>query len=137
MLNVFLDTNVIIDFLSNREPFCADAAIIVSLGANKKIKLSASSMSFATASYILEKTNDNQRVKTLIAEFCHYCKVCVVDADCVDFATASEFNDFEDAMQFRCAQKAKSDIILTRNIKDFSASTIPVCEPRNFLDKIV
>ena len=60
MLNIFLDANVIIDFLAEREEFFKDAAIIFSLGVNKKLKLHTASMSIATASYILNKKNDSQ-----------------------------------------------------------------------------
>lgn len=139
MLNVFLDTNIIIDFLSNREPFYKDAAIIVSLGVNRKIKLHAAAMSFATTSYILSrnKENDVQMIKKIIGNFCKLCKVNIVDDDCVNFGVSSEFSDFEDAMQFRCAQKAKADIVVTRNTKDFEEATIPVYTPSEFLRKIL
>ena len=53
MKQVFLDTNVIIDYLGNRTGFYDDAAIIMSLAINQKIKLYAAAISFATASYIL------------------------------------------------------------------------------------
>lgn len=61
MIQVFLDTNVIIDYLGNRTGFYDDAAIIMSLAINQKIELHAAAMSFATASYILSKKNDNNR----------------------------------------------------------------------------
>lgn len=75
MKQVFLDTNVIIDYLGNRTGFYDDAAIIMSLAINQKIELYAAAISFATASYILSKNNDNNRIKTLIADFCNICKV--------------------------------------------------------------
>lgn len=37
MLNVFLDTNVIIDFMARRENFYEDAATIVSLAINNSL----------------------------------------------------------------------------------------------------
>lgn len=137
MLNVFLDTNIIIDFMAHREKFYDDAAIIVSLGLNKKIKLHAASMSFATVSYVIGKKVDHNMVRLLIGNFCKFCKVEVVDADCVSYGVVSDFGDFEDAMQFCCAQKAKVDYIITRNPKDFVASSIPVCEPHEFLQKLL
>ena len=56
MIQVFLDTNVIIDYLGNRTGFYDDAAIIMSLAINQKIELHAAAMSFATASYILSNS---------------------------------------------------------------------------------
>ncbi len=135
MIQVFLDTNVIVDFLAERENFYEDAAIIMSLGLNKKIKLHAASMSFATVSYLL-KANGIEVIKNLIANFCQACNVDVIDADCVNFAVSSDFKDFEDAMQFRCAQKAKCNYIITRNTKDFIASAIPALTPKEFIAQI-
>ncbi len=136
MLQVFLDTNVIVDFLAVRKEFYNEAAIIMSLGLNKKIKLHAAAMSFGTISYLLKK-NDPDTIKLLIKQFCSYCEVNIVDNDCVDYATQSKFDDFEDAMQYRCAQKINADYIITRNTKDYAESDIQVVTPKDFLDRIV
>ena len=101
MIQVFLDTNVIIDYLGNRTGFYDDAAVIMSLAINQKIELHAAAMSFATASYILSKKNNNDSIKTLIADFCKICKVVATDEECVNYATLSDFEDFEDAMQYK------------------------------------
>lgn len=137
MLHIFLDTNIIIDFMARREDFYKEAAIIVSLAINDKIKLHAAAMSFATTSYIIGRKSDSNTVKSIIDNFCNSCKIDVVDADCVNYGIHSEFADFEDAMQFRCAQKAKVDYIITRNTKDFTASSIPVRTPQEFLEEIL
>ena len=134
MIQVFLDTNVIIDYLGNRTGFYDDAAIIMSLAINQKIELNAAAMSFATASYILSKNNNNDRIKTLIADFCKICRVVSTDEECVNYATLS---DFEDAMQYKCAQKAKADYIVTRNIKDFKTANIKVRTPEDFLEDFI
>ena len=137
MLNIFLDTNIIIDFMARRENFYEEAATIVSLAINDKIKLHAASMSFATTSYIIGRKFDNKVVKSIIENFCKICKINVVDADCVNYGIHSEFADFEDAMQFRCAQKAKADYIITRNPKDFTTSSIPIRTPHEFLTELL
>ena len=137
MTQVFLDTNVIIDYLGNRTEFYDDAAIIMSLAINQKIELHAAAMSFATASYILSKNNNNDRIKTLIADFCKICRVVSTDEECVNYATLSDFEDFEDAMQYKCAQKAKADYIVTRNIKDFKTANIKVRTPEDFLEDYI
>ena len=137
MIQVFLDTNVIIDYLGNRTGFYDDAAVIMSLAINQKIELNAAAMSFATASYILSKNNNNDRIKTLIADFCKICRVVSTDEECVNYATLSDFEDFEDAMQYKCAQKAKADYIVTRNIKDFKTANIKVRTPEDFLEDYI
>ena len=49
---------------------------------------------------------------------------------------ASQFNDFEDAMQYYTAVKAKADVIITRNGKDFAASKLPVMTAAEYLATI-
>ena len=137
MTQVFLDTNVIIDYLGNRTGFYDDAAIIMSLAINQKNELNAAAKSFATASYILSKNNNNDRIKTLIADFCKICRVVSTDEECVNYATLSDFEDFEDAMQYKCAQKAKADYIITRNITDFKTANIKVRTPEDFLEDFI
>ena len=49
---------------------------------------------------------------------------------------ASQFNDFEDAMQYYTAVKAKADVIITRNGKDFAVSKLPVMTAAEYLATI-
>lgn len=49
-LNVFIDTNVLIDYLARREPFFTAAALVIQLGQRRKCNLLVSSLSFATTS---------------------------------------------------------------------------------------
>ena len=56
-----------------------------------------------------------------------------MDYDVIDNSLISNFNDIEDAMQYYCAKKCHADVIVTRNIKDFSESEINVLSPDAFL----
>ena len=49
---------------------------------------------------------------------------------------ASQFKDFEDAMQYYTAVKAKADVIITRNGKDFAVSKLPVMTAAEYLATI-
>ena len=55
----------------------------------------------------------------------------------VDDSLASQFKDFEDAMQYYTAIKAKADVIITRNGKDFAASKIPVMTATEYLASLI
>ena len=139
MTRVFLDTNVIVDYLVKREFFYSDAAIIMSLAKHRKIKLYAASMSFATASYLMAKHyhNDSAAIKLAISNFIKYCHVTVVDRSTVETSVASAFADFEDGMQNACAMECKADYIVTRNVDDFTASSLNVVEPSQFLQALI
>ena len=51
----------------------------------------------------------------------------------VDDALASSFVDYEDALQYYSALSKNVDVIVTRNIKDFQYSKIPVLTPDEYL----
>lgn len=139
MKRVFLDTNVLVDYLAHRPDFFDNATIIVSLAINKKIKLYAASMSFATASYLMAKHyhNDTAAIKLAISSFIAYCNVTVVDKSTIENSVASAFDDFEDGMQYACALSCKADCIVTRNVADFSEAAISVLSPDDFLNALI
>jgi len=138
MKKVFLDTNVLIDYLARRGQFFEPAAQIVQLGQQHEFDLLVSAMSFATASFILEAHHKlpNEAVVRTFAEFVTMCNVTPVDSLTVDEAIASRFSDFEDAMQYYSAIREGADAIITRNCSDFTASQIEVYEPQQFLNML-
>ena len=48
-------------------------------------------------------------------------------------ALSLKANDFEDALQYYSARSIFSDSIVTRNVRDFVFSEIPVLTPSEFL----
>ena len=133
MTRLFLDTNIVIDLLSNREPFCRDAVSLFSKAYYKKLELFVSPITYATASYLLKKNNNSEVVRNLLANFRQLSHIATTDERVVDDAIASQFADFEDALQYYTALKAKADVIITRNGKDFDLSKIPVMTATEFL----
>ena len=138
MKKVFLDTNVLIDYLARREQFFQPAAQRVQLGQDYQCQLLVSALSFATASFILE-SHHKQKKKVIVqkfAQFVNMCNVTPVDSLIIDEAIASRFSDFEDAMQYYSAIREGADAIITRNSEDFDAAQIEVYEPQQFLDML-
>ena len=78
MIKAYLDTNVLVDYFAQRQNFFVDATTIVSLAINKKIKLYVSALSFATASYLMEKHyhNNTAAIKLAISSFIKFRKLC-------------------------------------------------------------
>ena len=89
-------------------------------------------MTFSTASFLLRK-HGSEGVRNLLSNFRQLSHVATTNERIVDDALASQFNDYEDAMQFYTAIKAKADAIITRNGKDFTSSKIPVMTATEFL----
>jgi predicted nucleic acid-binding protein len=133
MQRIFADTNVIIDFLGERKPFYESAANIITLAQKRNIELLLTPISLATASYIITKNYTEKQVWAKLQLLNSYTTVCKVDNIIVQQALASSFTDFEDALQYFSALAAGAEVILTRNQKDFTASTLPISSAEEFL----
>lgn len=133
---LFLDTNVILDLLGERDPFYESIARIATLADKGKIKMVVSALSYSTVFYILSKFEDKDAVKEKLRKF----KVIIETSDLtdkiVDKSLVSKFTDFEDALQYHCAIKSECNIIVTRNVKDYKESAIPVMTPDEYLKSL-
>jgi len=138
MIKVFIDTNVFIDYLARREGFFEQAALIFQLGQRGKCELLVSSLAFATASFILHARYKitQEAIVRKYAQIVNICHITPVDFQTIEESISSKFTDFEDAMQYYSALRGNANVIITRNKGDFSASEVPVYEPREFLDEL-
>ena len=128
-MKLFLDTNIIVDFLTERDGFYDLAAQVVNLADSGEAELCCSALSYATVFYLVRPTKGKETTLKMLREFSKICEVAPVDSSIVDAALYSSFKDFEDAIQYFCALNAGADIIITRNIKDFKEATLPVKMP--------
>lgn len=130
MRQIFIDTNVIIDFLADRSPFSEYAAILFQLAKEKKIKIFISAVSFNNTYYILRKVTSHKKALSLISEIEDYVGIQETNRKILRKAIKSNFNDFEDAIQYYSAiELGAIDIITTRDLKDFKKSELPVLSP--------
>lgn len=136
MDKLFLDTNVVVDFLcERRDEFYLPAAMLMVKSYNKEIELSCSTLTLATASYFMEKGRVNHvEIFHKISDMLSLCELVNVDRNVVEQALSSKFTDFEDALQYFSAKKYGADFIITRNKKDFSTSKLPVLTPTEYLN---
>jgi len=137
MINILLDTNIIIDLLAAREPFYTEAAELFSLADKKTIKLSVSALSLANTHYILSKFSNGQEARKILRNFKVIVDILPLDDKIVDLALNSEFRDFEDAIQYFTAIENDQKLVITRNKSDFKGSKIPVMTASEFLKSII
>lgn len=136
-MRAYIDTNILIDLVFSRQEFLPDAQRVFAIGYAGEAQLVVSALSFVNAVYLGRKykfpMNDVLSKLRMIADF-----VDVADLsgqNVVDMLT-SGWRDYEDATQYRSAVDEQADCIVTRNKKDFKASTLPVLSPVEFLSKI-
>jgi predicted nucleic acid-binding protein len=134
MQKVFVDTDVIIDFLTDRKPYSEQAAIILSLSEYKIIQVCVSSLTFANCYYILKKYSSHTTVITRLSQLAEIVDIIDVDKKVILNSLKSGFKDFEDAIQNETAKSdEKIKILITRNIKDYQKSDLSIYTPELFL----
>ena len=134
MKKILLDTNIIIDLLAKREPWYIEAASLFSLADKKTVELFTSALSFANTQFILSRQLKPAQAKQVLRKL----KVMVHVLDLTDkilelSLNDDEFQDFEDAIQYFSAVDNGVQIIISRNLKDFSRSKLPVMTADQFL----
>ena len=126
-MNLFLDTNILIDLTGNRKPFAQWAYKIFKDQKNGKWNLFTSSFSILTTYYVIEKQIGNKKAKRALKILLSRVDVLSVDKPMLLKGIITAFNDYEDAMQHECALSSKKiDILVTRNKRDYKNSLIPV-----------
>lgn len=133
---VFVDTNVIIDFVCKRDNFYNNAKKIFALGYLGELELRMSSLSIINTMYIGKKygiATIKERLKAILK----FVEVYSIETDIVIEALDSDWEDYEDAVQFKSATKVYADCIVTRNKKDFTRSDIPVYTVDELLDSLI
>ncbi len=133
MRSLLIDTKIILDLLAKRDPFYDFAAEIFSLADTNKIELYTSSISIINTNYILSKILSEKEAREILRKFRILVKVLSCDEKIIDLGLNSSFKDYEDAVQYFTAIENQMDGILTRNVKDFKSSKIPVMTPEEFL----
>ena len=138
MTDLFIDTDVIIDFLIDRKPHSREAAIIFTLIDHKKLKGYVSSLTFSNLYYVLRKLESHNKVIAKLDSLSKMVNILKVDEQIIKNAISSSFPDFEDTIQYFSALDSKKiDVIITRNTKDFRNSAIPVMTPGDYLKTAV
>ena len=137
-MRLFLDTNVLIDFMGERPAYYPQAATLFTLCAERKCDLVVSTLSMVTSNFICCERGHIalsvwNRKATMMKEII---EVSSVDANDIFSSCDSDWDDFEDCVQFHVARRSGCDIIVTRNIRDFSLSDIPVLSPDEAIEII-
>ena len=134
MKKLLLDTNIVIDLLAKREPGYSSAAQIFSLGDKRQLQLGVSALTIANTNYLLLKLKSHDEVKSILRKFKLLVNVLPLEDKVISLAlNDKDFKDFEDGLQYFTAIENSQDIIITRNLKDFKNSKIPVMTADQFL----
>lgn len=133
---IFIDTNVMLDFLGEREPFYEPIAKIATLAEKDKLTMVVSPTSFATVNYFLSKFESPKIAREKLRKFKIIREICSLDEHTIEKGLNSSIKDFEDALQYFSATESECEIMITRNGKDFKKSLLPIMTADEFLKSL-
>lgn len=132
-MNVFLDTNVLLDVLARREPFYADSAQVWTLAETGQIVGFASTLSLPNLFYLVRRTKGQKAARNAISILRDIFSLVPLDVQITNQAIDADLKDFEDAIQFFSAIRAGAAALITRNPKDFPGGDVAIQTPAEFL----
>lgn len=137
MSTLFIDTNIVIDLLLDRNPFCKDAEDIFSLSDKGEIKLLISALTIPNIHNVLSKLKSKELAREAISKFKVLVTIISLTDKIIELALSDEkFPDFEDGLQYYSAIDSKCDFIITRDLKDFKNSKLPVMTAGNYIESL-
>lgn len=136
-MRALLDTCVIIDGLQSREPFCKAAQDIFLAAAGNKFVGCITAKSATDIYYLMHHyTHDEKTSRAVLGKLFTLFDVCdTAGMDCRR-AVPSAISDYEDAVMIETAARIETDCIVTRNLRDYRNSPVPVYAPQEFLKKL-
>lgn len=134
MMRVLVDTCIIIDALQSREPFYIDSQKLFLAVANQRIDGFLTAKSATDIYYITHRqTHSDQETRRILNTlFSLFALLDTTGMDCRR-AISSNLSDFEDAVMVESAIRAGMNCIVTRNLKDYKESSVPIYSPADFL----
>ena len=140
MLNkLFIDTDIILDIVLNRDEFFEESSAIFKLFENDEVLLYTSSTIIINAQYVAQKFIQREKCRKAIYYLLDYFILLEANMETIKRAYESGFRDIEDAIQYYTATRDDTiDFFITRNVKDFRAgeNNIRVLSPRQFVNQI-
>jgi predicted nucleic acid-binding protein len=132
-MNVFFDTNVLMDVLLERHPFVDNSRQVWFLAERGKVVGVASALSFPNIYYVLRKALGAETALSTMRLLRDTLTTVPLDEQILNQAMDAKFADFEDSIQYFSARRADAECLLTRNANHFPASGLRVLSPEEFL----
>jgi len=133
MIKAFVDSDIILDLLSQREPHYIHAAKLFTLIDQQEIIAFTSPLVFANLHYLLKKLTSNQSALKSLRKLKTLINILPIDERVIEQSLNSEFKDFEDAIEYFTAVNNGINLILTRNKIDYKKSKIAISTAEEFI----
>ncbi len=135
-MRVLLDTNVILDFLLDRQPFAGPADEVWQALQQGRAEGYVSPITPVNVFYIARKMKGVNYARQLVVGLLAVCPACPLDDSVMQAALRLPLTDYEDAVQLAGALAYQLDAIVTRDPNDFVSASLPVYSPADFLKQL-
>ncbi|MBE5231795.1 MAG: PIN domain-containing protein [Microcystis aeruginosa PMC 728.11] len=132
-MKILIDTNIIIDNALEREPFWNASEQVLSLIEKGTIAGYISASTFSDLYYIIRKARGRDWTLTYLNQLITFCQIATVNQAAIRMAFTTNFQDFEDSIQYSTAVVNKLDAIITRNPQDFPIVTPRIITPEQLI----
>jgi predicted nucleic acid-binding protein len=137
MIRIFADNNIVIDLLAKRTPFYESSAELFSMADQGKIIISVSALTIANTNYILTRLKSSHDAREILRKFKVLVEVISTSNKIIDLALNDlNFKDLEDGIQYYSALEADQKVIITRNVKDFKYSKLPILTAAEYIKSL-
>ena len=130
---IFVDTNILLDVLLEREGFYNDALRIWANAESGRVEAYVAAISVNNVHYVMRRLKSETTAMIAVRIILRIFKVVPVDADILSRASDFHDKDYEDDIQQQCALKARCAQIFTRNPNHYDSSIIAVLPPSAFM----
>jgi predicted nucleic acid-binding protein len=134
-MKILLDTNIVLDLLLQREPFCKDAKTIFELIESNKISGYLCATSITTIYYLISKSKNKLQADILIEYLLELFNIADINKNILLKSLQNSGKDFEDIVIYTSAEYFDIDIIITRDKKGFALSNIKTVSSKDFLSE--
>ena len=135
-MRVLFDSDVVLDLLLDREPFAEAAAALFEQHERGRIDGHVSGVTVVNVFYVTRKLKGADAARLAVGELLKTLGVCPVDQNVLEVAHRLPFSDYEDAVQYACAEAAGLDAVVTRNLEDYKNAVLPVFAPDGLLQHL-
>ncbi len=132
-LTILVDTNVIMDIFTRRQPFYAASAGVWAAVEKDLLHGMVAAHSVTTLYYLVERYTNHQQAVLAISDLLRVFRVAPVDQNVLMQAMALNWRDFEDAVQVCAAIEAGGHYVISRDATDFTGAGLPVLSPADLL----
>ena len=134
-MRLLIDGNILLDVLQKRPPHYTDSSIIWKMCETNMAEGCVSALTFANLVYVMRKEMSPEKIDATLRTLSLIFRFEDLKTSDLMAAAALQWADFEDALQSVTADRIHADHIITRNVKDYSKSTVAALTPSEFLNQ--